>query len=103
METGAAIIGLIGSLGSAAAAVFVCYFLVTKFSDQTDKALAQFLQQLRGQHDELMALAKDKGQIIREDTAASQRLSLAIEQMTARLAQIEVKIAETKCRMDSHA
>jgi hypothetical protein len=79
------IISLIGAMGASGAAVFVTWFLTTSYL-QRQKEQQTCIVDCQAQ---LLALAKDKGDVIRQNAVAMDRLSGLIGQMVSILEKIE--------------
>jgi hypothetical protein len=91
------IISLIGAMGASGAAVFVTWFLTTSYL-QRQKEQQTCIVDCQTQ---LLALAKDKGEVIRQNAVAMDRLSGLIGQMAAILEKIEHDVPPGKLVADN--
>jgi hypothetical protein len=90
------IISLIGAMGASGAAVFVTWFLTTSYLQRQTEQQSSYLQRQKEQEGcmvecqaQLLSLAKDKGDVIRQNAVAMDRLSSLIGQMVVILEKIE--------------
>jgi hypothetical protein len=78
------ITGLIVNLGASAAAVFVCWFLVTKFLERQKEQQTCVMDCQAN----LLALAKEKGEVLRENALAMRQNAQATEELGGLIQQM---------------